>query len=125
MDQALLGILPTRFSTLRLFGLADKVLIIDEAHSYDPYMKEQLETLLRMQARLGGSAILMTATLPLSMRRAYVDAFREGIEARAADLSAMHYPGLHLVGRGLCSPSRRAPGRECSDRIGRSASESG
>ena len=103
VDQALLGILPTRFSTLRLFGLADKVLIIDEAHSYDPYMKEQLQALLRMQARLGGSAILMTATLPLSMRRAYVDAFREGMEAEAEDLSAMHYPGLHLVGRGLSS----------------------
>ena len=103
VDQGLLGILPTRFSTLRLFGLADKVLIVDEAHSYDPYMQEQLETLLRMQAQLGGSAILMTATLPLEMRRAYVEAFREGIAAGAADLSAMYYPGLHLVGRGFCS----------------------
>ncbi len=103
VDQALLGILPTRFSTLRLFGLADKVLIVDEAHSYDPYMQKQLETLLRMQARLGGSAILMTATLPLTMRRAYVDAFQEGMEAEAADLSTMDYPGLHLVGHGLSS----------------------
>lgn len=101
VDQALLGILPTRFSTLRLFGLADKVLIVDEAHSYDPYMQKQLETLLRMHARLGGSAILMTATLPLSIRRAYVDAFREGMEAEAVDLSTMHYPALHFVGRGL------------------------
>lgn len=103
VDQALLGILPTRFSTLRLFGLADRVLIVDEAHSYDPYMKKQLETLLRMQARLGGSAILMTATLPLEMRRAYVEAFRKGIEAGAINLPATHYPGLHLVGHGSCS----------------------
>ena len=99
VDQALLGILPTRFSTLRLFGLADKVLIVDEAHSYDPYMKKQLEALLGMQARLGGSAILMTATLPLAMRRAYVDAFREGLAAESGGLLAEHYPGLHLVGR--------------------------
>lgn len=99
MDQALLGILPTRFSTLRLFGLADKVLIVDEAHSYDPYMKCQLEALLRMQARLGGSAILMTATLPMAMRQAYVEAFREGLEVRAGAPLAKHYPGLHLVGR--------------------------
>ena len=103
VDQALLGILPTRFSTLRLFGLGDKVLIIDEAHSYDPYMQRQLETLLRMQARLGGSAILMTATLPLTMRRAYVDAFQEGIKTEAVDLSAMDYPALHFVGRRLSS----------------------
>ena len=103
VDQALLGILPTRFSTLRLFGLAEKVLIVDEAHSYEPYMQEQLENLLRMQAQFGGSAILMTATLPLAMRRAYVEAFRGGAAATVADLSATHYPSLHLVGRGLSS----------------------
>ena len=98
IDQALLGILPTRFSTLRLFGLADKVLIVDEAHSYDPYMKEQLEALLGMHARLGGSAVLMTATLPLAMRRAYVTAFREGLVKGTGELSATHYPGIHVVG---------------------------
>ena len=103
VDQALLGVLPTRFSTLRLFGLADKVLIIDEAHSYDPYMREELEALLTMQARLGGSAILMTATLPLAMRRAYVEAFQEGLAVLAEAPSAVHYPGLHLVGPGVRS----------------------
>lgn len=103
VDQALLGILPTRFSTLRLFGLADKVMIVDEAHSYDPYMQGQLEALLRMQAQLGGSAILMTATLPLSVRRAYVKAFREGLTAGAGEPLAEHYPGLHLVGRRVLS----------------------
>ena len=82
VDQALLGILPTRFSTLRLFGLADRVLIVDEAHSYDPYMQKQLEALLETQAGLGGSAILMTATLPLAMRRAYVAAFQTGTRGR-------------------------------------------
>ena len=103
VDQALLGVLPTRFSTLRLFGLADKVLIVDEAHSYDPYMQEELEALLTMQARLGGSAILMTATLPLAMRRAYVEAFQEGLAVQAEAPSAVHYPGLHLVGPGVRS----------------------
>lgn len=99
VDQALLGILPTRFSTLRLFGLADKVLIVDEAHSYDPYMQRELESLLWMQARLGGSAILMTATLPLGMRRAYVRAFQGGLSTRAQDPPATRYPSLHLIGR--------------------------
>ena len=103
VDQALLGVLPTRFSTLRLFGLADKVLIVDEAHSYDPYMQRELETLLRMQAQLGGSAILMTATLPLTMRRAYIRAYQEGLATQAQDLPATHYPGLHLVGREVSS----------------------
>ena len=103
VDQALLGILPTRFSTLRLFGLADKVLIVDEAHSYDCYMQKQLETLLKMQAQLGGSAILMTATLPLAMRQAYATAFQEGLATKTEDLSVTHYPVLHLVSRGMRS----------------------
>ena len=103
VDQALLGILPTRFSTLRLFGLADKVLIVDEAHSYDPYLQQELEALLTMQARLGGSAILMTATLPLAMRRAYVEAFQQGLAVQAEAPSAVHFPGLHLVGPGVRS----------------------
>ncbi|MCY4549876.1 MAG: CRISPR-associated helicase Cas3' [Defluviicoccus sp.] len=103
VDQALLGILPTRFSTLRLFGLTDKVLIVDEAHSYDPYMQRELEALLRMQARLGGSAILMTATLPLEMRQAYVRAFQDGLSMRAQGLSDTRYPGLHLIGREVSS----------------------
>ena len=99
VDQALLGILPTRFSTLRLFGLADKVLIVDEAHSYDPYMQRELETLLSMQARLGGSVILMTASLPLAMRQSYVTAFQHGLDASECVVDESRYPGVHLVSR--------------------------
>lgn len=98
VDQALLGILPTRFSALRLFGLVDKVLIVDEAHSYDPYMKQELAALLKMQARLGGCAILMTATLPLEMRRAYVRAFQDGLSTQEKDIPDTRYPGIHIVG---------------------------
>ena len=99
IDQALLGILPTKFSTLRLFGLADRLLIVDEAHSYDPYMQEELKALLRMQAMLGGSAIVMTATLPLALRQSFVDAFQLGRAEATVELQNTHYPGIHLVGR--------------------------
>ena len=79
IDQALLAILPARHQALRLWGLADKVLVIDEAHAYDPYMNREVETLLRFHAALGGSAIVLSATLPERKRRALVDAFREGL----------------------------------------------
>ena len=98
IDQALMGVLPTRFSTLRLFGLTDRILIVDEAHAYDPYMQRQLETLLKMQAMNGGSAIVMTATLPLEMRQAYADAFRSGLGCQAAMLDHRDYPALAIVG---------------------------
>ncbi|TRD15377.1 CRISPR-associated helicase Cas3' [Palleronia caenipelagi] len=83
IDQALLSVLPTRFNALRLRALADRVLIVDEAHSYDPYMQAQLEKLLTMQARLGGSAIVLTATLPARMKAAYLGAFQIGLRDKA------------------------------------------
>ncbi|MFP5249754.1 MAG: CRISPR-associated helicase Cas3' [Acidobacteriota bacterium] len=78
IDQALLATLPSRHAALRLLGLSRRVLIVDEAHAYDPYMREELCGLLRFQAALGGSAIVLSATLPHATRRALADAFAEG-----------------------------------------------
>lgn len=38
IDQALLGVLPSRHQALRLAALSRRALVVDEAHSYDPYM---------------------------------------------------------------------------------------
>ena len=64
VDQAVLGVLPSRYQSLRLWGLSDRVLIIDEVHAYDAYMTREIETLLEFHAALGGSAILLSATFP-------------------------------------------------------------
>ncbi len=70
VDQALLSVLPTRFATLRHYGLASKILIVDEVHEMGaPYMATELAQLLRAHHMAGGSAILLTATLPLGLRR--------------------------------------------------------
>src|SRR5690606_25025277 len=42
IDQALLGVLPARHQSLRLFGLTNKVLLVDEVHAFDPYMRSLL-----------------------------------------------------------------------------------
>lgn len=81
IDQALLGVLPSRHQTMRLWGLADKVLIIDEAHAYDPYVNREMERLLMFHAALGGSAIVLSATLPETQRVKLTNAFRAGLEA--------------------------------------------
>lgn len=79
VDQALLGALPSRFNTVRLFGMADKVLVFDEAHAYDRYMGVEAEQLLRFQAALGGSAVLLSATLSLEQRERFATAWMEGL----------------------------------------------
>jgi len=79
IDQALLAILPARHQSLRLLGLLDKVLLVDEVHACDAYMHTLLRALLRAHAASGGSAILLSATLPQVQRQALVDAFAEGL----------------------------------------------
>ena len=56
-----------------------RVVILDEVHAYDAYMRRELERLLEFQAELGGSAILLSATLPQSARKRLVDAFAKGL----------------------------------------------
>ena len=78
IDQALLSVLPAKHQSLRLLGLANKVLIVDEVHAYDAYMNRLLQSLLEFHAFLGGSAILLSATLPFKMRQNFVAAFQRG-----------------------------------------------
>src|SRR5439155_16454402 len=78
IDQALLGILPAKHQSLRLWGLLGKILIADEVHACDAYVADLLKTLLKFHAAFGGSAILLSATLPQSQRAGFIAAFAEG-----------------------------------------------
>ena len=93
IDQALMAVLPARHQCLRLFGLARQVLVVDEVHAYDTYMHGLLCTLLRFQAMLGRSAILLSATLPLGKRQELAEAFAHGLEnAVVPELGETRYP---------------------------------
>jgi CRISPR-associated endonuclease/helicase Cas3 len=92
IDQALLAILPTRHQSLRLLGLGRKVLLVDEVHAYDPYMKKLLECLLEMHASQGGCAILLSATLPQTMKRDLLTAFARGRSLDSPILTQQAYP---------------------------------
>lgn len=86
LDQALLAVLPARHQSLRLLGLGRKVLLVDEVHAYDSYMQKLLATLLEAHARQGGSAILLSATLPQTMRETLTAAFHRGLGLEAPSL---------------------------------------
>ena len=105
VDQALLAILPNRHQSLRLLGLMHRVLILDEVHAYDSYMQREIERLLEFQAGLGGSAILLSATLPVTFRRRLSDAFTKGLGKRntGSDIpEAMDYPMATIRAHEAC-----------------------
>jgi len=106
VDQAMLAVLRVRHGSLRMLGLAGKVVIIDEIHAYDAYMSVIIERLLEWLAELGVSVILLSATLPAAARRRFLAAYGAaevtGVESEAYPLITLARPGA--------VPHRIAPG---------------
>lgn len=63
VDQAMMAVMNVRFSGVRMFGLAGKVVILDEIHSYDLYMGDIISILARRLEELGATVIILSATL--------------------------------------------------------------
>jgi CRISPR-associated endonuclease/helicase Cas3 len=112
IDQAFLGVLPAKYQALRLFGLAERVLIVDEAHAYDAYMGRELERLLEFQAAQGGNAIVLSATLPRLVRRSLAAAFARGLGTPPPVLEAAAYPLVTMVAGGIAAEEAMAPRAE-------------
>jgi len=111
IDQALQAVLPNKHQSLRLLGLFGKVLLVDEVHANDTYMHKLLLVLLKAHARSGGSAILLSATLPAKMRRELFAAY--GVTVTAPTSAA--YPLLShaaatgaLAEQAVATPARVA-----------------
>jgi CRISPR-associated endonuclease/helicase Cas3 len=102
VDQALLAVLQTRHVFVRLFGLAHKVVIVDEVHAYDAYMSKLLERLLEWLAALGSPVVLLSATLPDEKRIALLKAYLRGLnrELSAEEEQQLNagYPRLSWAG---------------------------
>ena len=75
IDQALLSILPAKHQSLRLLGLMNKIIIVDEVHACDAYMNQLLCQLLEAQSRVGGSVILLSATLPHNQKQKLIQSY--------------------------------------------------
>jgi CRISPR-associated endonuclease/helicase Cas3 len=75
VDQAMLAGMNVRFGFLRLFGLADRVLVIDEVHAYDAYMSAIIKRLLQWCACLKIPVVLLSATLSATQRNAMIEAY--------------------------------------------------
>ncbi|MFO0558965.1 MAG: CRISPR-associated helicase Cas3' [Polyangiales bacterium] len=79
VDQAMLSVLRAKHSFVRLFGLASSVVIVDELHAYDSYMEVILERLVEWLASVRTPVVLLSATLPSTRKRLFVDAYQRGM----------------------------------------------
>jgi len=79
IDQILLAALQTKHVFVRLFGLANKTVIIDEVHAYDAYMSTLLGRLLEWLGALGSPVVILSATLPKHRRTELIDSYLRGL----------------------------------------------
>lgn len=94
IDQVLLAILAVRHQSLRLLGLARKVLIVDEVHACDAYVHRLLCALLNFHSAQGSSVVLLSATLPQAMRTQFIKSFAEGAGKKFDSVETNQYPLL-------------------------------
>jgi CRISPR-associated endonuclease/helicase Cas3 len=112
VDQALTGVLPVRYNVLRLLGLSEKVVVIDEAHSYGPWMQSLLLMLLEWLGAMRAPVVLLSATLTGATARSLVEAYLRGScpgRGRGGELPAWEpeYPGwvwADAAGGGIAEP---------------------
>jgi CRISPR-associated endonuclease/helicase Cas3 len=114
IDQSLLSILPVRHQFIRLWGLANRVVVFDEIHAYDAYTGTLLVELVRWLLALGSSVILLSATLPPRIRQKLADACGTRID----DVEAP-YPRISLFSEGRMKQVafQADPTRRCSIKI--------
>ena len=75
VDQILTAGIAQKFVMLLHFGLAGKVVVIDEVHSYDTYMSTYMEDVLTWLGAYGVPVILLSATLTNEKKNALVSAY--------------------------------------------------
>lgn len=95
IDQALLSILDVRHQFVRLWGLGNRTIVIDEVHAYDIYTSKLIDHLLRWLRALGSSVILLSATLPRKRREALISSF-----GGSSTTASPRYPRITCVTNG-------------------------
>jgi CRISPR-associated endonuclease/helicase Cas3 len=68
IDQALMAVMNVKHGFVRSFGLAGKVVILDEVHSYDAYTGTILDELVKQLRELHCTVIILSATLTKERR---------------------------------------------------------
>lgn len=105
VDQAMLAATTAKYGVLRLLGLSNKVLVIDEIHSYDVYMMEIIVRLLEWCKALEIPVVMLSATLPPELKEKLLRPYTKhsatqrypAITAVSEDEQLEVYPIQHTV----------------------------
>ncbi len=82
IDQALMAAMHVKHGFVRAFGLAGKVVILDEVHTYDAYTGTLLDALVELLRELDCTVIILSATLNRERRQQII----------GSQTSSMAYP---------------------------------
>lgn len=74
IDQALMAAMNVKHGFVRAFGLAGKVVILDEVHTYDAYTGTLLDALVALLRHLHCTVIILSATLNQERRASLLGA---------------------------------------------------
>lgn len=75
IDQALMAVMNVKHGFVRTFGLAGKVVILDEVHSYDSYTGTIMDMLINALQKMHCTVIILSATLTQSRRNQMIGHF--------------------------------------------------
>lgn len=97
VDQALMAAMHVKHGFVRAFGLAGKVVILDEVHTYDAYTGTLLDALVKLLREMHCTVIILSATLNHQRRSQLLDAPLTGdayplITALSADGTVRELP---------------------------------
>lgn len=99
IDQALMAAMNVKHGFVRAFGLAGKVVILDEVHSYDAYTGTLLDALVKLLRSLHCTVIILSATLNQSRRSTLL----------GADVGAQDYPLITAQPQGGATTEHPVP----------------
>lgn len=90
IDQALMAAMNVKHGFVRAFGLAGKVVILDEVHTYDAYTGTLLDALIQLLTELECTVVILSATLNQERRESLL----------ASETKSMEYPLITALAKG-------------------------
>lgn len=98
IDQALMAVMNVKHGFVRAFGLAGKVVILDEVHTYDAYTSTLLDALIELLRELQCTVIILSATLNQERRQQLLDRQTEATDYPLITASPNQYKSVQEVG---------------------------